>query len=296
MYHPAPHEKARRGVRQQAGVDAVTHELPRRQPRSLEQRPGFGGVHSIQSAVPPRRSDDAERRPVAAGCQRTGVAVRQRPAPPRDQLRAVTADHEVVLDVFPVNASRLTHQVCDDLFDGLRGWQTAEHPIHRAAQIGARRPCVPDLAGRIVQTVREVPVGRPCKLHRGQRQAVGARYADGGRAAHGHALDRQDHRAVVRCFDPHLFCGQLSLVQNPKRVPLPFKGSELCQSCRQFPCSNFYTNKKTSRRERSLSVVFLPLSSLERLGRSPELAPVSLRLRASTGCRASRGRSLRHSG
>ena len=72
-----PHHRAGHVVGDDRRVDAVLDELPRREPRALQKRARLVGQHGDLLALLGGRADDAERRAVAGGRQRPGVAVRQ---------------------------------------------------------------------------------------------------------------------------------------------------------------------------------------------------------------------------
>ena len=74
-------------------VDAALVQLPRGQPRALQERARLVGEDVDAALLLVRGADDAERGAVAAGGQRAGVAVREHAAL-RQERRAVLADLE----------------------------------------------------------------------------------------------------------------------------------------------------------------------------------------------------------
>ena len=68
---------AGRDVGDQRGGDAVLHQFPGRQSRALQPRTGLVRVDLDALARLDRRADHAQRRAVAGGRERAGVAVRE---------------------------------------------------------------------------------------------------------------------------------------------------------------------------------------------------------------------------
>ena len=75
----ARHEVARSDVRDERVRDAGLGQLPRRQARALQIRPGLVDPDVDGSLGVVRDLDDAERRPELAAGERPGVAVGQDP-------------------------------------------------------------------------------------------------------------------------------------------------------------------------------------------------------------------------
>ena len=220
----APHERPRRRIRDEARLYPFAPQLPRGEARALQQRAGFCGVNALQPVLRPRRADDSERRPVAAGRKRARVAVSERAASPRDELRAVDADSPVAFDVFAVDARRFKRDAGRHFVGGLRAARRAERAFDRPRQIGAGGSCPLNLAGGCVEAVGEVPAAAARQLDSRQRQRVSARDADSRRAAHRHVRDAADDGAVIRRLDPRLLAGQPSLIEQAQQIPPPDEG------------------------------------------------------------------------
>ena len=77
---PARHQRRGRAVGHERRVDAEPLELPHREARALQQRPGLVDPHPRSAAWLGRGADHTERGAVADAGQRTGVAMRQHPA------------------------------------------------------------------------------------------------------------------------------------------------------------------------------------------------------------------------
>ena len=87
----AAHEPRGGAVDEQLVGDAGAPQLPDRQPRALQQRPRLAREHR-QLAARGELGDDRQRRAGAAARERAGVAVREDPARPGQQVGAEAGD------------------------------------------------------------------------------------------------------------------------------------------------------------------------------------------------------------
>ena len=79
-------------------------ELPRGEPRALQQRPRLVDEHALERPLLPRGAQRAERGAVAAGGEAAGVAVRERARARREQLRGLRGHTAAAVDLFGVEA------------------------------------------------------------------------------------------------------------------------------------------------------------------------------------------------
>ena len=199
----------RRAVDDHLVRDAFPRQLPRRQPRALQQRPRLVDEHADPLALPVRRLHHAQRASDAARRQRAGVAVRQHRRAIVDQRRAQLAAPHVGRDLLLVDAHGLRFR-SRSVAAGCR-----EHAIDRPAQVHRRRPRRRQLVGG----GRHV-VAAP----RGQREAVRGGDADQRRAAHRQPPDRVRHIAIVARLDVALLSGQQRLVEDAQHAVAPLDG------------------------------------------------------------------------
>ena len=109
----------------------VGHQLPGRQPRALQKRPRLVGVNMNPLALLDRRANHAQRRPVPAGRQRAGVAVRQHAALVGQQRSAVGSHRLAGGNVCLVHRVRLGQQDSLDLVEGCAfSHQSRKDPLH----------------------------------------------------------------------------------------------------------------------------------------------------------------------
>ena len=187
-------EVPRHAVADDAVLDALDAELPRRKARALQPGPRLVDEHRDGAAVAlVAGADDAQRGAVAGGRQGAGVAVREDGGAGGEERRAEGADGVAAADVVVVDLARPGEQG-EPAFVGRR---VAALP--QGAHLGdgpgevdgggprlrrGRRP--PRLRRR--RRRRGVAAGEG-GLARGQGEAAGRGHADGRRAAHGHVAD-----------------------------------------------------------------------------------------------------------
>ena len=85
----AAHQRTGHAFGDDRGRDVFTHELPRRQPRALQERTGLVGKHPRHLALFGSRPNHAERGAIARCGEGAGVAVRQDARVLRHQRRAM---------------------------------------------------------------------------------------------------------------------------------------------------------------------------------------------------------------
>ena len=202
------------------------HQLPRRQPGALQERPRLVGEHRDLLALLRGGANHAERRAVTGGRQRAGVAVREDPRGLRHQRRAVRAHRPAALHVLVVDRLRLDFEAPLDLVDrvaALRGGgERLLHALDRPEQIHRGRPRRGHQVADLLELGGELlGAGRRAAAH-AERDAHRGRHANRRRAANHHRLDRL--RDVFRRLagDVDLGCRQLPLVDHHDRVVFPF--------------------------------------------------------------------------
>ena len=124
------HQRRAHVVGDDGRVDAVAHQLPRGEPRALQERPRLVGEHRDRLAGLDRAADDAERRAVAGRRQRAGVAVGQDVRVGGHDRGAEGAHRAAAGDVLVVNQLRFAIERVLDLIDRLPG-------LHRGGEASA---------------------------------------------------------------------------------------------------------------------------------------------------------------
>ena len=178
----------------------------------------------------PGCSDDAQRRPVAAGRQRTGVAVGEDRVLLADDRISMASDRSIHRNVFIQNGLCLNDQLSFDLEDRLvpQRFEPSRHPTNRPEQIhrrGARRR----------QMLRDLQHALVKGLIIHGLQGLGAeRYAhrrgnsNGRSAANPQLFDGDAHGLEVPTVHELHSIRQEALVQNPDHAVLPFNRRKHC--------------------------------------------------------------------
>ena len=138
----AGEEVAAHPVGDQLDRDPVARELPRGQPRSLEERPGLGGEHPDRLSGLDGGADDTEGGAVARRSRARRRCSGSDRALAREQLRPVAADAPAGLEVLGGDRVGLRDQ---GVLDRLRrpGGAPLEAPLHaleRGEEVDRRRP------------------------------------------------------------------------------------------------------------------------------------------------------------
>ena len=101
-----PHERRGCSVHDHGERDAQRLELPRGQPLALQQRPRLVDPDVLDEPRLPGCAHRAERRPVATGRERAGVAVREEARAGRHERGGVRAHPPAARDLFLVERAR----------------------------------------------------------------------------------------------------------------------------------------------------------------------------------------------
>ena len=177
-------------------------ELPRRQARALEQRPRLAHPYLRQPPRLPGRAEDAAGSAVAAGGERTGVAVGERAVALGESLGAELGQPAVGGLLLRVErASQRQRPVRPG----------SPRALDRPAQVDRRRPRVRQLRGGGLEVVP------------GERQSVRGGQPDRGRSPHGERADRLRHLLRSLTAQPLLPVGQGALVQDQQRAVVEAK-------------------------------------------------------------------------
>ncbi len=141
---PGAHQRSGHALGDDRGVDAVAHQLPGGQPRALEKRSRLVGDDGNLLALLDGCANDAERRSVAGGRERAGVAVRQHPRAVRDDGGAEASHRAAAGDVLVVNRACLALETKGELVGRLPRLRTVGerllHAIDRPEQVDSGRP------------------------------------------------------------------------------------------------------------------------------------------------------------
>ncbi len=178
-------------------------QLEHREARALQQRARLVDEHVQRLAGAVRGDEAAQRRAVAAGRDRAGVAVRQHVAVRREQRHRRLGDAPVDVALLVVDAARFAELVA------ARG----EHAVDRPRQVHRRRPRGANLrrGAFVLRAVAGVQA-------RGERDAVRAEDADRRRAAHRERANRVDDRIDRRGALAHDGARQRPLIEKANGV------------------------------------------------------------------------------
>ncbi len=228
MDFPLPHERPGHVIGNQCHGNLVLHELPGRQPGTLQN-----GTRLIRDdldlfSLLPGRADHTQRGPVAGGRQRAGVTMSQHSLTVLDQPRSMLSHRFTERDVFLQNELRLFHQRRFDRGDRLaaqRG-QLRFHAFDRPKEVYRRRPrCSKPVADHQQRLGKNIVIGRYDRL-RAECDAHGGSDTDGRRSPHFQLANRlRDslHIAAVEKFDRP---GQTTLIEQTYRAVFPFNGRD----------------------------------------------------------------------
>ena len=212
-------------VRNQRGRNAVAGEFPCREPGALQIRARFGHEDRQRLVSPPRRPDDAQRRAVARGRQRAGVAMREHAGAARNQRRPVSAHTPVGGHVVALNLQRFTLGRADEHLAPLCVcfFKAAPHTLDRPEQVDRRRSC-----GRkqVAQTAELRRVRTTLEPPHPERDAHCRGHADGRRPADHHVADSAGNPAVIGIAAIDFARRQGALVDHTHRAVLPSNGME----------------------------------------------------------------------
>ncbi len=227
---PELHHRRGHVVGDHGGVDAVPDQLPRGEPRTLQERPRLVRQHRHLLATLRGGTNDAERGAVARRGQRAGVAVRQDARLLRHQLRAERAHRPAALDVLVVNAPRVRFEPLLDLVDRAAALRCCgEHPLHALdgpEQVDRRRPRRRHQVAQLLKLDGELlRAGRLAPPHP-ERDAHRRRDANRRRTPNDHRLDRPGDFLRGLAGDIDLRRRQLALVDHDDDVVFPLDGGE----------------------------------------------------------------------
>ena len=221
---PLLHQRAAHVVGDDRRLDAVTQELPRRQPGALQERPRLVGEHDDALAFLDRAADHAQRGTVAGRRERAGVAMRENARVRRHHLRAEGAHRATTRDVLVVNRHRLAVESILDLPDRFprpgRGAERSLHPVDRPEQVHGGRPRSPHQLARLVELGGEFLGASGRAPAHAQGDAHRGRDADGRRSADDHRPDRARDFGRRLAADVDFLCRKLALVDHHHRVGL----------------------------------------------------------------------------
>ena len=189
-------------------------QLPGRQPRALQERPGLGHPDRLDVPGGERRADDAERRPDPGRRERPRVAVRHQPARLGEQLRAVGGD-QLGRPLPPARRAPAPPRA-PRTGPAASTWSSAQPRLTAVGPRGAQ----PGDGGR------ELAGGR-------QRGAVRRGDPDRRRAPDRERLDRHGHLLGRRAAQPALLARQQPLVEEQQRPVL--EAERLDQPSRDLP-------------------------------------------------------------
>ncbi len=204
-------------VADQGYVNAPLFQLPRGQPRALQQRAGFAGIDVQGLARFGRREEDGQCRAVVGGGQSTGVAVGQNALPVAEQRGAVAADRAAHLPVFFVDGPGLSQEPCGNLVSRLAAKPRGRslHPVQRPEQVDRRRAAGCKIVGDLFEPL---PQGA-CVAHNvldPEADTIGGGDADGRRTSDAQRLDGFPDGLNIAAVDFDQLGRQPRLVDQPQ--------------------------------------------------------------------------------
>ena len=173
----------------------VLRQLPRGQPRALEQRPRLGHPDLADAPRGERRAHDAERRPDAGRRERARVAVRDES---RCSANSAAPCSAMSRQSPPPRAPRSPARS-----SSARSGPASRHPVERPVEVDRGRP-----------RARSRAIASPNASRRGERGPVRRRDPDRRRAAHRERLDRLGDLLDLRAAQPALLVGKRALVED----------------------------------------------------------------------------------
>ena len=222
------HERTGHALGDHGRRHLIAQELPRREPRALQERAGLVGKHLDDLPLLGRGADHAERRAVAGRGERAGIAVREDAGVLGHHGSAEPAHGLAALEVLVVNRVGFALEPILELVDRLSLAHTvaeaALHAIDRPEQIDRRRPRRRHQQAELVELDRELL--RPLRLAaaHAEREAHRRRHANRRRATDDHRLDRARDFLRRLAADVDFLARQLALIDHDDRVGLPLNG------------------------------------------------------------------------
>jgi len=218
------HERTGAGVGDQAERDPLALELPRGEPRALQERARLVYPDHADLAGRPGGLDDADRRAIPRRGEGARVAVGEHPRALGEEGRAVLAHPEVGLEVLGVNRLRAGEQIPHHRVPSraLRVGEDLVGASQSPAQVHRRRPRAAEQLRNLLEAGGEsggagVRSNRPHPQH----QTVGRGDADRRRAAHRQPADGVGDLLGLGAVDPHLLGRQEGLFEEAQVVVLP---------------------------------------------------------------------------
>ena len=224
--HPlALHQMTRHVVGDERHGDAVLLQLPRGEPRALEEGSRLAGDDLDTLAGVDRRPHDGQRRPEARGRQRPGVAVGEDGGAVLEQRGAMHAERTVRRHVLVVDRERLALEQRPDRVRGAVAVarEDAAHALDGPEEIHGRRARRGEGAAEALEVAGGVGGAQRA---RAERDTHGRRDADRRRAADDHVLDGARDLAVVAIDAVDLARRQHALVEHDHAAASPLDGSD----------------------------------------------------------------------
>ncbi len=202
----AAHQRTGHAVGDDGRRHAVAHQLPRGEPRALQERPRLVGKHLGHLALLGGRANHAERGAVSSGRERARVAVGQNPRVRGHDSGAELPHRPAARDVLVVNGLRLAFEARLQLVDRFARSRTLSPNARFIRSIAQNRLTA---VGRVAaisshsllnSTANCLVPWRLAAAH-AERDPHRGGHADRRRAANDHRLDRAGDFAVRSCSE-----------------------------------------------------------------------------------------------
>ena len=244
--------------------NAFLHQLPRRQPRTLQVRTRF--IRYDRNVFPLAGTNHAQGGSVARGRERAGIAMSHDARPVGNQLRAELAHRAVGSEVLVVDGAGLGFEVLRLL-----------HALQCPEEIDRGRPGAGQaLDGDLDVGQQPIESGGGAGA-RGEDDAEGGGDADGRRAADGQRADGVGDVLPAPVHALELLPGQEALIEEDEPVMLPADGGDRGRHRSIAPHQRIARRSHSSMSALNLKLCALPSCSTRpsRLKPSLRVSPLS---------------------
>ena len=228
MYFALAHEAGGHVVAEDGGGDPIGHQFPGGEARALKERACFVGEDMNPFAALDGGANDSKCGPVAAGGERSGVAMGEHSSLLGHQVCAKGAHGATGGDVFVVHGASFGFESGADGGHRcvllLQLSKDAFHAVDGPEEIDGCGACAGQQIAACAEGNGELGRSGSGGGFGGERQAHGCADADGWCTAHDHGGDDVGDILVGGGEDVGFFKWQSGLIEEPDAVLGPFKG------------------------------------------------------------------------